>query len=174
MCKSVWLRFIFVNAFFCAVLSSSSGHATSPVLLVRISINQDSLSKDFYRNSGTFWIDTRVKNLNSQNQTITVWTQSGWSWISDNPAIFPGIEALKNSPTKILLKPGEDYRSGVEAHSDRRKIKPITFRLGFVPNTDLPAMGVKGIEKRGDVVWQYCEADSLIAQQCAAADAIRQ
>ena len=153
MHKSHWLRLIFVSAIFCAAASLGSDYTASRAFSVRISINKDSINGAFYENTGTFWVDTAVKDLSSQDRTITIWTQHGWSWISDNPTISPGTEALNNFPTKILLNPGEEYKSRVEIHSDRRKAKPIIFRLGFVPNVDRPAFGVKGIEKREDVVW---------------------
>lgn len=144
----------------CAVLLLSLETAAfalvvPPVFSVEVSFRQDSLKTEFFRKTGIFFVDTKIKNISNQNQNIIIWTQQGWSWVSDNPAVAPGIEALKNYPVNITLKPGEEYNGGVEMWlNSRRQMGPVTFRQGFVPRAGVPiSANPKLIEKSGGVFW---------------------
>jgi hypothetical protein len=83
---------------------------------------------------------------------IVVWTQYGWSWISSNPDVSPGIEATKNQRTRITLKPDEKFTGKLEMWSDMAN-RPRTFRLGFVPETQVPISGQKDIQERSVISW---------------------
>src|SRR6266566_4840575 len=116
-----------------AAQSADLNQGASPSFAVEISIDQASLKTAFYRETGTFYVDTKIKNISATNREIIVWTQYGWSWMSDSPGISPGIEALANYPSSITLKPGQEYHRAIEAHADPHRIGPVTFRLGFAP-----------------------------------------
>jgi hypothetical protein len=47
-------------------------------------------------------------------------------------------EALQNIPVIGTLKPGETYKTRIEMASDPKGKRPITFRLGFIPNVKRP------------------------------------
>jgi len=137
--------------FILSAVAASAGAA--PAFQVEIAINEPSVKTDFYKKMGEFFVDTHVTNISDSTQSITVWTQPGWSWVSDTPSITPGTEALKNVPSFVTLKPGQDYKSGAEMFADLHAKRPVTFRLGFVPNTKLPASGIPGREKDKDIIW---------------------
>jgi hypothetical protein len=120
---------------------------------VEISISKDSLKADFYKKIGAFFVDTKIKNLSNRNQDIIIWTQQGWSWISDNPDVFPGTEALQNIPVHITLKPDEEYIGRVETFTNHRKAKSITFRLGFFPKAERPVSGQPDMQKSNEIIW---------------------
>lgn len=122
---------------------------------VQISIVRSSLrGTTAFRKYGGFFVDTTVVNTGTHDEHITVWTQYGWSWLSNNPDIHPGIEAAKNYSRKIVLMPGQTYSRWVEVWTSRKSDKPVTFRLGFVPNATLPVSGnTKRIDGWGGVYW---------------------
>jgi hypothetical protein len=111
---------------------------------VEISVQEDSLKTDTYKQWGEFVVATKIKNISDADQEIVVWTQQGRSWISDNPDVAPGTEAAKNGPSKIALKPGEEFEGAVEMICDPNKNRPLTFRLGFSPQTDGPVSEQSG------------------------------
>lgn len=122
-------------------------------LSVHVSIVRDGTKDKSFMKSGTFWVETSVKNSGSKDENITVWTQPGWSWVTDNPAVAPDIEATKNIQTTVTLAPGKAYESRVQMHLVARAKKPIKFRLGFVPNTDRPVSTLPANEKPEKVIW---------------------
>ena len=72
------------------------------VFKIEVSVNQDSLKTEMYSKWGEFFVDTKIKNISDAEQEIEVWTQKGWSWVSDNPDVVPGTEALQNVPRRSL------------------------------------------------------------------------
>jgi hypothetical protein len=131
----------------CAVASGwCQGHAKADDVdfKIEISVNEDSLKTDMYKKWGEFLVATKIKNISGVEQEIVVWTQQGWSWISDNPDVVPGTEAAQNVDAKIELKPGQEYAGAVELFCDPNKNRPLTFRLGFTPKAALPASDQSG------------------------------
>ena len=120
---------------------------------VEISINDNSLKTDFYKKVGLFYIDTKITNISATDQAIIVWTQQGWSWISDNLEVTPGIEAAQNVLTRVTLKPNEKYKGRVEMFSNSQKTRPVAFRLGFFPQATRPISGQPGMEKSEGIIW---------------------
>ena len=124
---------------------------------VEIAINRESLDAESYKTYGVFFVETKVLNISDRDQEIIVWTQHGWSWLSSSPKVKPGIEAKKNEPSRITLKSNQDYVSKVAMWSDpHRNIKPVTFRLRFVPKAELPVSGQRverNIVKWGGTFW---------------------
>lgn len=162
--KESWNIVIWISLLFVTVSSAYGktqaeqnanprGTSSSPACAVEISIDQNSLKSTFYNKTGRFYIDANVKNISNTNQEIIVWTQYGWSWISDRSDISPGIEAKKNSPKSIILKPGQEYISGIEMHSDPRRTGSLTFRLGFYPRAAFPVSTNMDKVKREDIIW---------------------
>lgn len=140
----------------CLMIPAARSSATYPAsqsarFKISISIDRRSLTTDFYRSTGRFYVDTKIRNISSMDQTITVWTNFGWSWVSDQPDISPGIEALKNYPRLVTLKPRQEYQSRIEMISARHSRKPITFRLGLVPDALKPVSANRQDYK--DVTW---------------------
>jgi hypothetical protein len=139
-----------VLAFGLLVCAAASGWCQGPAkengaaFKVEISVNQDSLKTETYKKWGEFFVDTKIKNISDAEQEIVVWTQQGWSWVSNNPNVAPGTEAAKNIPAKIDLKPGEEYAGAVELFCDPNKDRPLTFRLGFTPKAELPVSEQSG------------------------------
>ena len=82
------------------------------------------------------FIDTVVTNVGAQPRTIVFWTQYGWSWVSNSAQVSPGIEALKNAPESVVLEPGKSFSRAVEIYVVGAR--PVTFRLGFFPATEVP------------------------------------
>lgn len=103
---------------------------------VEIVVNVASLEKEFYKSRHVFFVDTKVTNVSHREQEIVTWTQYGWSWRSSSPEVAPGIEALQNVRVRIVLQPGQSYDRPVEMFSSA--LRPVTFRLGFVPITEGP------------------------------------
>ena len=106
---------------------------------VRIRIDQSSLDQPGYQQSGEFFVTTKVTNISHHVEQITAWEQPGWSWVSNNATVQPGVEALHNVAAKIPLAPDQVYSSQVEMWVNRGATGPVTFRLGFVPNASSPA-----------------------------------
>lgn len=124
------------------------------VFKIEVSVNQDSLKTEMYSKWGEFFVDTKIKNISDAEQEIEVWTQKGWSWVSDNPDVVPGTEALQNVPAKIALKPGQEYAGAVEMFCDPNKERPLTFRMGFTPQADRPVSGQAGFgSAEANVIW---------------------
>lgn len=103
-------------------------------------ISQASLNTDFYQQVGGFYVDVAVKNVSPSSRAITVWTNPGWSWVSDSKDVTTSQEAAQNSPSRITLKPGEAYKGRLEMAADPKGTRPITFRLGFLPDAGRPTM----------------------------------
>ena len=121
---------------------------------VDIAINEDSLTTDFYKKVGRFYIETKITNISTTDQEMIVWTQQGWSWTSDNAEVTPGKSALNNFPTHITLKPNEEYTGRVEMFSDPKKTRPVTFRLGFFPKAGpRPISAWTDREKSEGFIW---------------------
>lgn len=121
---------------------------------VEISINQASLKTDRFKKHGAFIVDTKVVNTSGHIQRISVWTQYGWSWLSNNKLLSPGIEAAMNSMKQVVLKPNQEYRASVEMWASRKLAGTVRFRLGFVPNTLLPASTNRAqVKNWGGVFW---------------------
>ena len=147
--------------FFIICLVQSAWYQTQPAkshgfpFRVHVSINEASLKTDLYRRRGVFFVDTTVTNISSKDQRIIVWTQQGWSWLSNNANITPGTEATQNNATKITLKPAQAYKGYVEMFIFPHKTKPITFRLGFFPNAEIPISDQPGFASlhRSEIVW---------------------
>ncbi len=104
-----------------------------------------------------FFVDTFVTNITDKDQDVTVWTQTGWSWLSNNPNFSPGIEALKNSPKKITLKPGQNLHRQVEIWTGEhlKNASNNKFKLGFVASATRPVSGIadpKDLDPN-DVYW---------------------
>lgn len=135
------------------VVTGSADENPAPSLKVEISINEDSLKTDFYKETNRFYIDAIIKNISNKDQDIIVWTQAGWSWTSNNQEISPGKEARKNFPTKITLNSNQEYRQGIEIWSDPHKKIPVTFRLGFFPNAELPIPKWTDIDASKGIIW---------------------
>ncbi len=138
---------------FLTVFASASGWCDTAPFKVEIAIHADSLNADFYKTQGVFFVNTTVRNISGSDQTITVWTQYGWSWLSSSPAIRPGIEASNNVPSQKTLHPGEAYTSMVEMTSDPSGKRPVIFRLGFYPNPTRPVSGMKNVDLSNAVSW---------------------
>lgn len=131
----------------CAAASGwCQGHAKGDdvAFKIEISVNQDSLKTETYKKWGQFLVATKIKNVSDVDQEIVVWTQQGWSWISDNADVVPGTEAAQNADAKIELKPGQEYAGMVELFCDPNKNRPLMFRLGFTPKAELPVSDQSG------------------------------
>jgi hypothetical protein len=120
---------------------------------IDLSIVTDSLHKEMFRRNGGFLVYAKIANVSGENQTITVWTQPGWSWVSDNPVIDPDISALKNVPKTRVLQPGEVYGEDVWLYFYPRTQKSVTFRLGFFPRARLPISGRPDAIPRDQIFW---------------------
>jgi hypothetical protein len=128
--------------------------AKPATLIVHIAIDKSSLADAVFTSRGLFFVKARIKNVGSNPVQIVTWTQSGWSWVSSNKFVIPNINALKNYPTKTMLKAGEVYSYGADLFCYSRNDKPITFKLGFVPDAKLPvSTAVPGIAQSNRVIW---------------------
>jgi len=120
-----------------------------PPFSIQLSIDKDyPLQEEMFRRNGYFRVDANITNVSGEEQTIIVWTQPGWSWVSDNPAVQPDTAALKNYPVTHVLQPGKVYSEGVGLWLSPRTQKPVTFRLGFFARPELP------VSERPDAVPQ--------------------
>jgi hypothetical protein len=162
--KKSWKIVIWISLLFVAISNAYGqtqaeqnvthlGTSSSPAFAIEISIDNNSLNTEFYNKTGTFFLDAKVKNISDTNQEIIVWTQYGWSWISDRSEIRPGIEAKKNYPSHITLKPGLEYSRAIEMHSDPQRTGSVTFQLGFYPRAEFPISTNRDKVKREDIVW---------------------
>jgi hypothetical protein len=105
---------------------------------IQLSVVKDSLQEERFRRDGYFVIYADITNVSGEKQTIIVWTQPGWSWLSDSPVIDPDTAALKNYPTTHVLQPGQVYSERVGLFLSPHIQKPVTFRLGFFARAELP------------------------------------
>jgi hypothetical protein len=101
-------------------------------------IDRASLDTDLYKRAGRFYTDVTVKNIGASPQAITTWTNPGWSWVTDSEGVDVSQEAAKNFPSPIKLKSGEIYKSRLEMATNPKGFRPVTFRLGFLPNASTP------------------------------------
>jgi hypothetical protein len=106
-------------------------------------INQVSLNTSFYKQHGRFYADVSVRNVSGLPQKITVWTNPSWSWVTDSKKVTTSQEAAQNVPSIVMLKPGEIYKSSIEMTTNPNGKRPITFRLGFIPNAKRPAQNTQ-------------------------------
>ena len=120
---------------------------------IQISIVQDSLQQEWFRRNGYFAIDANITNVSAEKQTIIVWTQPGWSWLSDSPVIEPDTAATKNYPTTHVLQPGEVFRERVGLSLSPGIQKPVTFRLGFFAKPDLPVSDNPDTIPKDQIYW---------------------
>ncbi len=120
-------------------------------LQVEIAVHEGSLDGEFYKSHGIFFVDTKVTNISHHALEIITWTQYGWSWISNNPQVHPGIEALANVRSSVILKPGQSYARPVEMFSG--SYRPVTFRLGFAPNAERPLSGQPNVGESEEIFW---------------------
>lgn len=120
---------------------------------IQISIVQDSLQQEWFRRNGYFAIDANITSVSGEKQTIIVWTQPGWSWLSDSPVIQPAIDAIKNYPTTHVLQPGEVFRERVGLSLSPGIKKPVTFRLGFFAKPDFPVSGRPDAIPQDQISW---------------------
>jgi hypothetical protein len=117
------------------------GHALQAAdFMTTAEINKASLNTDSYRKVGRFYADVTVKNVSTSSQPITLWTNPGWSWVTDSNDVATSQEAAENLPTRIMLKPDEVYKSRLEMAADPKGTRPTTFRLGFLANANRPTM----------------------------------
>ncbi len=123
------------------------------VFRVEIFVDADSLNTDLFQSRGVFLVDTSVTNVSGRDQEIIVWSQYGWSWVADNRAVHPGIEALKNILVKKTLRSKQNYSAKVEMISDSGARRPVTFRLGFCPRAERPVTGLKDYGAAGGAYW---------------------
>jgi hypothetical protein len=144
VCVSRILLVLFLMFF-----ASASSWCEAMPFQVAIAIDADSLNAASYKTRGVFFVKTTIKNISSSDQTITVWTQHGWSWLSSSPDVSPGIDALQNISSRRTLHPGEAYESSVEMWIDPRGKRPVTFRMGFYADATRPVSGMtdEGISK---------------------------
>lgn len=133
--------------------SPTSAAAGVPLLRAVISIHAPSLHCTPDGKWCSFVANTIVQNMGAAATTITVWTQPGWSWVSDDADIYPDISALKSAPSSIVLAPGEKYASRVDLACQRRQSSPHVFKLGFLPNAERPASGIPGIKANRGIAW---------------------
>lgn len=148
---SPWLKLLLAGAF---IGLPSFVRAQAVTLSVQVAIDKASSQRMSYANQGLFFVKARVSNTGADDANIVTWTQSGWSWVSDNPAVVPNIAALQNASTATTLKPGDVYTYEVDLLCSSQTEGPITFRLGFVPDAKLPvSTTVPGIAKSNRVIW---------------------
>ncbi len=129
-----------------------AAYSAKPKFAVKIRL--EPISTEVRLPGNCLFIDTFVTNTSTQNEEIIVWTQSGWSWLSSNPSFMPGTEALKNSPAKITLKPGQQINRKVEIWVDAN-ISNNRFKLGFVPVTTRPVSEIRNTKELNphDIYW---------------------
>lgn len=144
----------FVAAFALLCVMAPAQPAPSDRFKVRIKIDEASLHQPGFQQGGEFFVTTKVTNISHHEEQITAWEQPGWSWMSGNSSIQPGIEALHNVKEKISLAPDQIYSSQVEMWVNRGAVGPETFRLGFIPNATAPAStNQPQVNNWGGVFW---------------------
>ncbi|MFY9854635.1 MAG: hypothetical protein WAK26_12240 [Terracidiphilus sp.] len=100
------------------------------------------------KNHEKFSVPTTLINSGS-----TVWVLEvplcgfSYRWVSDNPSVqIYGEACLKNSVSKIYLKPGQTYEKAVlvrvEFAAGKAQPESVTFRLGFKDPTCWSAQGI--------------------------------
>jgi hypothetical protein len=119
-----------------ALVSGSTAQSADFVTTAKI--DQASLKTDFYKQGRRFYTDVTVKNISATPKAVTVWTNPAWSWVTNSKDVMTSQEALQNVPSSITLKPGEIYRGSLEMFADPKGKRPITFRLGFIPDAGSP------------------------------------
>lgn len=120
---------------------------------IEVSIVRDSLHKELFRRDGSFLVDAKITNVSGEKQTITIWTQAGWSWLSDSPVIHPDTNANQNVSGTRVLQPGEVYSERVGILFYPRSRKSVTFRLGFFSSATLPISGRPDALPRDQLSW---------------------
>lgn len=148
------------NAFRCLFLlvavpfagAQQSTNQKSP-FTVQLSIVTASLHKEMFRRNGGFLVYAKITNVSGKNQTITLWSQPGWSWLSDNPVIHPDISAKQNVSWTRVLEPGEAYGERVGVTFYPRAQTSTTFRLAFFPRAKLPISGRPNEIPRDQLSW---------------------
>lgn len=126
-----------------------TAHEQKNPIAVELSILMASLHKG----NGGLLVQAHITNISQENQTIIVWTQTGWSWLSDNPLIHPATDAKQNVPWKQLLKPGEVFTENVILYLYPRSPMPVTFRLGFFRAAQFPISDQPNSIPRDQIVW---------------------
>lgn len=130
------------------------GYAKVAPLSVHITIDKASLEDVAFTSHGLFFVKIRIKNLGNTKIKLVTWTQSGWSWVSSTSEVAPNIVALENVPTTTMLRPDRQYSYEVDLLCSSPAGKSITFKLGFVPDAELPvSTAVPGIAKSKRVTW---------------------
>ena len=100
------------------------------------------------KNRDSFLVSTTLLNSGSTVWMLEVWAcGDSYHWVSDNPSVFVAGEAcLKNSVSKIYLKPGQTYEKSVpvriELAASKAQPRSLTFRLGFKDPTCWSAQGI--------------------------------
>ena len=122
-------------------------------LAIEVSIVRDSLPRELFRRGGDFRVQTKITNISGEKQTITVWSQPGWSWLADSPLVHPDTNANQNVSETRVLRPGEVYGEDVGMHFYPRDRKPVTFRLGFFPKAKLPVSGRPDAIPTDQIFW---------------------
>jgi hypothetical protein len=130
--SEIFLFLLFTLAIACPALAAK--------FVASAEVNQNSLSADVYKREGRFYADVTVKNVSPSSQIITVWTNAGWSWVTDSKGVVTSQEAAQNFAFPVRLKPGEVYNGRLEMAADPTDTRPITFRLGFISNANRPTM----------------------------------
>jgi hypothetical protein len=119
-----------------ALVSGSTAQTTS--FATTAEIDHASLKTNLYEKGGRFHAKVTVKNISDTPKVITVWGNPGWSWVTDSTYVFTSQEALENCRTRITLNPGEIYRSSIEMATTPKGKRPVTFRLGYIPDAEIP------------------------------------
>lgn len=86
-------------------------------------INQASLNATLYKTIGRFYAHVRVKNKGDLPESLTIWTDPGWSWIADSYSVVVDQEAQENSPSQVTLKPGQVYEGNLELAVNPRVVR---------------------------------------------------
>jgi hypothetical protein len=95
--------------------------------------------------------NTTIVNTSNRPQEITVWTRYGWSWVSDHPSVSPGIDALQNAPSHVLLAPAASYSKRLDLTVTRKR--PPVFRLGFAADARMPLSGERAPTTSHKIYW---------------------
>lgn len=100
------------------------------------------------KNHQTLPVSTTLINSGSKVWMLEVWAcGNSYRWVSDNPSVFViGESCLKNSVSKIYLKPGQTFEKAVpvrvEFAAGKAQPESLTFRLGFKDPTCWSAQGI--------------------------------